>query len=610
MGKELSRNGNPAAGAPLYKNLLSYIGFLVLLAGAFLTISTVFFDFLTHSSNPYIGIFSYMIFPGIMAFGFAVVLYGMRRESIRRRKKSTEGLPYPVVDLNDPKHRKTFTMTLFSGFIFVMILGFVGFNAFLFTESNKFCGELCHEVMEPEYSAYQHSAHARVHCVECHVGSGTSFYVKSKLSGVRQVFGVIFDNFNRPIKTPLHNLRPAREVCEECHWPEKFYGQKLLQLPHYRMDEANSSSQISLLMKTGGGSSLHGKSNGIHWHMIIDNRIEYIASDDKLQEVPWMRATSSDGTVTEYAASGSDFDKNSINEKDIRLLDCMDCHNRPSHRYPPPDEALDKAMKDGAISDDLPWIKKTASIAAMTAYGDSGEAMKGIENAIISFYSDNYPDILKNRAGDIGKAVAITQGIYGSSVFPKMKVDWSTYPENIGHRNWKGCFRCHDGKHNSTSDGIVLTNDCTVCHTAPKRGPVHEADILHDYGTDWHTFPLTGKHSEILCSECHSAGTRPNGDCMSCHRHETKNVPMGDFACLDCHSDPGVLTKTEACDDCHSSLSGEHKTGMHADADCLDCHKQHTWTVTKRETCESCHDDKKDHNPGVFCGECHEFKED
>ncbi len=601
---------NDSTDTGLHRNLISYLGVLITFIGAFLTIFSLVVMVSLKTPSPYIGIFSYMIFPGIVGFGLFVIFFGMWKESRRRKKSgSSEALPYPMVDLNDKRHRRKFAYVSVGGFFIVILLGFVGYNAFLFTESNTFCGKLCHVVMEPEYTAYQHSPHAKVHCIECHVGSGVSFYVKSKLSGVRQVFGVLFNNYERPIKTPLENLRPAREVCEACHWPEKFYGAQLLQIPYYRYDEENTSDQISLMVKTGGGDVEHGLSTGIHWHMIIDNTIEFAATDYKLQEIPWFRVTGSYGQVREYMTIENPVSKEELKGMEVHTLDCMDCHNRPSHAYPPPDHAIDLALQNGSIKSDIPWIKKVTAEALMDDHKDHESAEKEIRNSIFDFYAKDYPEVYNNRRKDIETAVEVSLKIYKSSVFPKMNVDWTTYPENIGHRNWPGCFRCHDGKH-QTEDGKILSNSCTLCHTMPQRGPIEELGaMIPESEETWHPFPLTGKHAEILCNECHAAGIRPSADCLNCHVRPTDG-PMGDFSCLDCHVDPGVKAQVASCNsDCHGPMTGDHQAGMHGDAECTDCHKPHNWVVTERSTCESCHDDRAEHYPESFCGECHEFTE-
>lgn len=267
----------------LYRNWVSYLGGVIAVVGVLLVILFLLLELSLKQPSPYIGIFTFVLFPGMIVAGILMALIGMRFEAKRRvRVGATEALPYPAVDLNDPKHRKRFGIAIVVGTLFAVIFAFTGYNGFLLTESVEFCGKTCH-VMKPELTAYMQSSHARVRCVDCHVGEGAGWYVHSKLSGARQLFAVTFGTYDRPIPTPVENLRPARETCERCHWPEKFVQAQLYQRPHFRYDEKNTPEQITLLVKTGGGGENGG---GIHWHMFIKNTVTYVAEDRHHQEMP------------------------------------------------------------------------------------------------------------------------------------------------------------------------------------------------------------------------------------------------------------------------------------------------------------------------------------
>jgi len=596
-----------STGSGLYRNTLSYFGGLLALVSLILILFWLLVMFSIEKPSPYIGIVTYMLLPGVFTLGLLIFLYGTRRESLRRRRLgTTEALPYPLLDLNDPRQRKRFGFILVFGSLFAILLSFVGYNAFLFTESVTFCGEVCHSVMEPEHTAYQHSPHARVSCVDCHVGEGASWYVKSKLSGVRQVFAVMLGTYSKPIKTPIADLRPARETCEECHWPSKFYGAQLIQIPFFRYDEPNTSDQISFMVKTGGGNVGYGSNSGIHWHMIIANTISFVARDYQQQDIPWIQARSADGRERVYVSLDKPASKDELARLSRHNVDCIDCHNRPTHIFRPPDRAIDELMNSGAIPKDLPWIKKVTADALMSTYPDKATALKQLQDQIKGFYARQYPTLATSRAGDIQHTTEIATALYSRSVFPEMKVNWSTYPDNIGQRNWPGCFRCHDGRH-ATSDGRVLTNSCIACHTMPQRGPLESLGALPPI-TDisWHPFSLQGKHAEILCHRCHAAGQRPSGECAGCHQHD-RAQPMGEMACGDCHLTPGARSPQADCQTCHEKLGGLHTEDTHAEAACVDCHQPHGWRVTQRETCLGCHDGMAKHNAPDFCGDCHEF---
>jgi hypothetical protein len=510
-------------GTGLYRNAVSYLGAIFIFINAALTLMALIAGFTLAHPSPYLGIFTYLVFPALIGLGVLLVLIGMRWEAGRRRKQHTDqALPYPMIDLNDPVARKRFAYVMVIGTVVGVLLALTGYKGFLFTESVTFCGKTCHTVMQPEYTAYQYSPHARVSCVECHVGEGADWYVKSKLSGARQVFAVLFKTYKRPIPVPIHDLRPARETCEHCHWPQKFYGAKLLQLPHYRYDEANTAEQVTLTVKTGGGSRTLGRNAGIHFHMIIDNTVTFGASDAQLQTVPWVTVKHSDGSVVEYTTP--EFKPESLPNLKKRTMDCMDCHNRPTHGFNPPDGAVDSALYSGLISPTLPWIKKVAVETLVQPYGSEAEARQQIRERITDHYRRNHPSVIATRQADVDTAIEVVTAIWTRSVFPEMNVDWKTYPDNIGHRNWPGCFRCHDGRHKS-KDGKVLTMDCGICHTKPMRGPLLAlGDVSPHADEDWHPWDLAAKHlaivphETVLCNACHQAGFLPRKECKDCHK--------------------------------------------------------------------------------------------
>jgi hypothetical protein len=593
----------------LYRNAVSLIGALIAAGSILLIIFAIALEYSAKRPSPYLGIFTYMLFPTFFAVGVLVFLYGMRHESLRRRKVgSEEALPYPRLDLNDPVHRKRFSYVVLGGLFLAILMTFVTYNAFLYSESVPFCGTLCHTVMKPEYSAYLASPHARVACVDCHVGHGASWFVKAKISGLRQVVAVALNTYPTPIPTPIENLRPARETCEECHWPAKFFGTQLMQNPHFRYNEGNTAEQISLGVKTGGGDSALGGTAGIHWHMIIKNRVSYIATDKQKQVIPYFEVRDEKGnlaaeyTSLDYKGSAEELAKM---EKDT--MDCMDCHNRPTHIYYPPDTAVDRAMTTGLISRTLPWAKKVVVDALVREYPSTAKAHEGLKADIEGFYRQKYPAVFQGRKADVDKAVATAIGIYDRSVFPDMKVNWKTYPSNIGHRNWPGCFRCHDGRHVSKT-GKVLSMGCAECHTMPKRGPLMPlGSVSPESPMPWHPVALTGKHALILCNKCHSAGYRPPTDCAECHKFNA-SAPMMKMACTDCHRKPGEVKPLTACAECHGTVYGLHKKGAHSDSACTDCHKPHSWAVTGRERCLECHSDMKEHNAPDACVDCHDFR--
>ncbi len=518
-------NASPATSrSNLYRNLTSYLGFVLVVVGNLLVAIALLMEFSIKSPGPYFGIFTYIVFPGIVGSGVAVVLFGMWRESVRRRRVgSTEAAPYPSLDLNLPAHRRRFVLGAAALAGLFVFLTFAVYNGIQVTESVGFCGSTCHTPMRPEATAYEHSPHARVACVECHVGNGAGSYVHAKLNGMRQLAGVILGTYDRPIPTPIKGLRPARDTCEACHWPAKRWGSQLYQRPHFRYDEASTPEQISMRMKVGGGEGAYG--SGIHWHMAIGNEVTFVAEDDHLQEIPWVRVKHQDGSSVEYTRTERPLEPGVFATLRTHLMDCMDCHNRPAHNFESPDIAVDRALAASLIPASLPFAKSLAVETLAKEYPTIEAARDGLRQSITQYYAKAYPDVATKRGDDVARFVAAVQTIYDDSDFPDMKVTPKTYPSNLGHRNSAGCFRCHDGKH-AAPDGKVLTAECDACHTLPQRGPqtaMGETPAVTQ--KDWHPWQTpekhlaVAKHKNILCHECHLAGRRPKTECNECHSH-------------------------------------------------------------------------------------------
>jgi nitrate/TMAO reductase-like tetraheme cytochrome c subunit len=488
----------------LLRNPVSLAGValaLVSLANIFLF---VLIDAIATKPSPYIGILAYMVSPAFLILGFLLMLVGMLLE---RRRKVAPTAFYPNIDLNDPAQRAaaiSFTTFLV---VFVIVSAAGSYKAYEFTDSVQFCGQLCHTVMAPEFTAYRLSPHARVACVDCHVGSGATWYVKSKLSGARQVYATTFKTFPRPIPTPVHNLRPAQDTCEQCHWPRKFYGGQLKVFTHYASDEKNTPRQIRMLIKTGGGDPATGAPEGIHWHMNIANKIDYVATDEKRQVIPYIRVADEQGRVTEYYAKDSTLSKDQIAKAAKRRMDCVDCHNRPTHIYVPPDQAVDQSFLTRHLDASLPYLKQQAVTVLTASYATTDAALQGIASGLHGFYESKYPDLAKSRQLEIRNAVEEVQQIFRRTTFPEMKLNWQTHSNNLGHFYYNGCFRCHDGQHVS-ADGKVVSKDCTQCHTVMSE--TDGAKNLTPAPTLNFQHPLDlGDLTQVNCSDCHNGGAGP-----------------------------------------------------------------------------------------------------
>lgn len=492
----------------LIRNSISLIG-VALAVVAFINIFFLFLiDVLSSQPSPYIGILAYMVAPAFLVAGLALVVIGIALERRRRAQAASATPSLPSVDLNNPAQRSTAAFLLAFVVIFALMSAMGSYKAYEFTDSVQFCGQLCHTVMHPEFTAYQASPHARVACVECHVGNGAGWYVKSKLSGARQVYYTALGTYPRPIPTPVHNLRPAPDTCEQCHWPKKFWGAQLKTFTHFGTDEQNTPRVIRLLIKTGGGDpSLGQAGEGIHWHMNIANKITYFATDEQRQTIPWVRMEDAQGHVTEYAAKDSPPTQAQIDKASKRRMDCIDCHNRPSHVYTPPDLSVDRGIVGHSIDASLPYIKQQGVQVLTADYKTQDEAQQAIAQNINKFYSEKYPQLVNTKADSIKGSVAELQRIYRTTFFPDMKVNWKTHPNNIGHLYYQGCFRCHDGNHVS-KDGKVISKDCNSCHTVldQEEGGAHLAPMQAQAFK--HPVDL-GDMTAVNCADCHTGGVGP-----------------------------------------------------------------------------------------------------
>lgn len=488
-------------------NPVSLTGFVI----ALISLANIAFlfviDLISTKSSPYIGILGYMVMPGFLILGLALIAIGVFLQRKKKIEAGAEIARYPRLDFNDPHQRSLFAFFTTFAVVFLGLSAIGSYKAYEFTDSVQFCGELCHSVMNPEFVAYQQSSHARVACVECHVGAGATWYVKSKLSGARQVFATAFNSYPRPIPTPVHDLRPAQDTCEGCHWPKKFYGAQLKIFTHYASDEKNTPREIRMLINVGGGDPATGAPEGIHWHMNIGNEITYVAADDKRQVIPYVRAKNLEGRVTEYYAQDSKLSRDQIAKAAKRRMDCVDCHNRPSHVYLPPDLAVDQSMRARRMDASLPFLKQQA-VAALTAeYPTTDAAMQGIAHSLETYYETKYPDVARAKAYELRGATEEVQRIFKHTTFPEMHLNWQTHPNNIGHFYYNGCFRCHDGQHVST-DGKVLTKACDTCHTVlgQQEGGVAMAQVPKL--NFQHPVDL-GEMTQVNCSDCHSGGVSP-----------------------------------------------------------------------------------------------------
>jgi nitrate/TMAO reductase-like tetraheme cytochrome c subunit len=474
----------------LIKNWLSLTGVVIVVGSLFSFLLLFVLDSLAHFANPYIGILTYLVAPAFLVIGLGMTAAGILRWRRRIAKKGLAVLSLRI-DLSRPRDRKLMAVFLSFAVVFLLISAVGTYHTYHFTESVQFCGQACHTVMQPELVTYLNSPHARVSCTECHIGPGAAWYVRSKLSGTYQVYATVAKKFPRPIPTPVKNLRPAQETCEQCHWPKKFVGNLDRTYSYFLGTETNSPYTIRMSLKVGGGDPTHGPVGGIHWHMNVGNRVEYIATDESRQKIPWVRLIDPQGVVTEFRSPGF---TNDISQFTVRAMDCIECHNRPSHNFQTPNHGVDLAMTLGKIDSSLPWIKTNSVFVLTKTYTNRTEALQTIATGL----ANKYPDTPRLR-----ESIQAVQQIYQDNFFPEMKADWKSYPDNLGHKDWPGCFRCHDGKHTAANGKrTIKANDCNACHTILAQGSGAQLDQLVPGGLKF-VHPGDEIDSSSLCSECH-----------------------------------------------------------------------------------------------------------
>ncbi len=397
-------------------------------------------------SGPYVGILTVIVLPALFVFGLLLVPLGLLvyRRQLHDRVRRLADRPMYLA-----RAVAALTIVNFAG------VATVGYTGVSYMSSTQFCGTACHQAMEPEYLAYQHSPHANVGCVACHVGEGAQAFVESKLNGVSQLIGYLTDDYSRPIPTPVHNLRPADETCENCHWPEKYLGTKLMVRPHYREDEAVSAYVNVLLMRTGG-TRADGASTGIHWHAHPDVTVEYVATDPHREKIPWVRVRDRDGSERVFTEEG--VDPSTPPPGALRRMDCTDCHNRAAHAFERPEDAVDAAIAAGMIDRRLPFVRKHAVEVLRMGHTREGAAA-AIRRAMHAAYNaDGVLDADTRPA--LEPAIEALIEIWQRNVYPDRKLFWDSYPDLSAHY---GCMRCHEGNHRDAA-GAVIPSKCNVCH--------------------------------------------------------------------------------------------------------------------------------------------------
>jgi len=494
-----------------FYNPLSLVGAVVFFFNIGLMIFLAVVEMLSKHPRPYADIIIFMVLPLIVSFGLVLIAVGIVRERRRLRAGGVAESRFPILDFNDPKHR-TLVLVLGGGFVIMSLLyAFAGFKTYEYTESDTFCGFLCHSsgqsIHRAENQAYSFSPHAKVGCSTCHVGSGIEYFVLYKVRGMRQLFNLLTGRVPKPIPTPVADLRPAQDVCESCHGPKYQFYERLEARQYFLSDRSNTPWKLDLLLKMGTAGLKTDRPPKMHWHSSTTEEIIYDASDPKRVIIPWVHVKRLDGKERTYRSRGAAMEVKEPGDAEKRRMDCVDCHNRAGHPFHHSSDILNALLSTGLVDPALPDIKKTAVEALESEYRTFNEGKEAIKKTIMDFYRTTHPSVAEAQKQTIDRAITALQRTYENNYDPAMKVNWRNFPSNQGHRHALGCFRCHDGKHVS-EDGAVLSRDCSLCHVLLEHlisGKGEDKSAVLRIIEYPHPVDIGDSYLTMNCSDCHGA---------------------------------------------------------------------------------------------------------
>jgi hypothetical protein len=445
--------------AAALRNWISAIGVALTTASALLFLFLIALQLLGFLQNPYVGIIVFVIVPALFVVGLLFIPVGLWLER-RRRRGNAPAPPWPKLDLRDPATRRMLGFVAVASLVNLAIISTASFGAVEYSESREFCGQVCHDVMGPEFVAHQSGLHGRILCVSCHVGPGAGAFLSAKLNGTRQLGLVVTGKYRRPVPTPIEGMPDVQSTCEHCHSPDRFIGDKIKVFYEHADDETNTETKTTVRLHVGGPVSGTGSGTGIHWHMNRANLVEYVAEDEQREKIAYVRVTTPDGKTREYFAEG--VAPATVEGKPRRRMGCLDCHSRPAHTFgASPERAVDAALGAGLINAKIPFIRREAVKALSAAFPNHDVALPDIERVLRGALNARPPRAFEEA--DLRQAIAVTQALYRHNVFPSMNVAWGTYANQLGHTVSSGCFRCHDESH-KTRDGVTIRQDCESCH--------------------------------------------------------------------------------------------------------------------------------------------------
>jgi len=444
------------------RNGLSLAGIAIATVMAVLFVILALIESAGFLVNPYLGLLLFVAIPVMFVAGLVLIPIGLLRERRRARLRPESARDdWPVFDFRIARQRTIGVAVLSLTVVNLMIVSLAAYGGIHYMETREFCGQVCHQTMEPQFVAHQVGPHARVACVSCHVGDGAGAVAQSKLQGLRQLMHLATGQVPRPVPSSPHLMRPANETCERCHWPGKFHGDRPVVARAFASDEQVTESITRFTLHLGGTNPDLGLAAGIHGRAHLAGLVEFVAADTAREEIPYVRYTDAEGTITEFVAKGAD--RRSLAAQPAHRMDCLDCHDRPAHAFSASAErAVDRAIAEGRLPRDVPFVRRDVIAAVSGEYATRQAAHDGIAARLQVIYAGRHVPPERVR-----QVVRVAQDVYARNVFPAMRVTFGTYGNNLGHMDSPGCFRCHDDNHVS-ADGRAIGQDCESCHTAPE----------------------------------------------------------------------------------------------------------------------------------------------
>jgi hypothetical protein len=447
--------------AALARHPIAIAGAVLATASAAVFIALLIAEQFGLFENPYAGLVVFIAVPAAFVVGLLLIPMGMWLERRRLTRDPAADADWPVLDFRIARVRRLSLVIVALTAVNVVILLVAGYGSLHWMDSPQFCGQVCHEPMQPQHTAWQAGPHARIACASCHIGEGARGFVAAKTAGTRQLVHVVTGAVPRPVPPGAHPFGGFNEVCARCHQAMKTPGDVIRVKREYAEDEANTETMTILLMHVGRANET---GRAIHWHADPSTRVEFAASDHGRQTIGYVKVTDANGRVKEYFAP--DAGDQPVNADQLRLMECVDCHNMVGHRIASSaEQAVDNALAGDDISRKLPFARREGVRLLKASYANSDEASRKIDEELRRFYSAHGNAV---DAQALSRAVSALQGAYQRNVFPAMKVSFGTYPDNTGHVATPGCFRCHDGSH-TAKDGSTINGDCEYCHRQVER---------------------------------------------------------------------------------------------------------------------------------------------